>query len=269
MALLAALRSNTQSPHVPPRRRTLLTPPRSRPDQYSTTERFSAFNPREQLMMKSLNSKSVAAGLALTAGFMAAASPAYANVAASFSLPQTPCCSNLVSGVDGFDFTPRTDIVVTALGWYDHGGDGLNNPHPVGIYLTSTQQLVAPAVTVTSASPLDTATSFRFASIAPLTLSAGVTYTIVGFGAGPNWDPYVTDPIGGVSFDPAITYNRWRTAAAGGLQFPTIAGQNGVTQQLFFAANFMLTPVPEPATALLLSSGVLVLCTRLRRTQAK
>jgi len=195
-------------------------------------------------------------------------SVSFAAVAASFSLPQTPCCAGLVNGVDGFDFTPRTDIIVTALGWYDHGADGLNNPHPVGIYLTATQQLVAPAATVTTQSPLDTATSFRFEPIAPLTLSANVTYTIVGYGAGPNWDLYVTNPAGGVAFDPSITYNRWRTAAASGLQFPTTAGQNGVVQQLFFAANFQLTPVPEPSSLLLLGSGALLLLARARRPRS-
>ena len=206
---------------------------------------------------------------AILAGSQFLVVDADAAVAASFSLPQTPCCGTLVNGVDGFDFTPTSNIIVTSLGWYDHGADGLNNSHPVGIYLTSTQQLVAPAATVTTSSPLDPATSFRFEPIAPLTLLANVRYTIVGYGAGPNWDLYVTNPSGGVSFNPSITYNGWRTATSSGLTFPTQTG--GLVQQLFFAANFMLSPVPEPSVAILMTSGLfaLVCLSAIRRQSFK
>ena len=110
-----------------------------------------------------------------------------ASVAASFGLPQQPrgSDSTLVNGVDGFDFTPTADLSVGALGWYDHHGDGLLHDHPVGIYVTATRTLAAPAATVTTSGPLDPATSFRFAAVAPFTLTAGTTYTVVGYGQGP------------------------------------------------------------------------------------
>jgi hypothetical protein len=114
-------------------------------------------------------------------GLSAASSPTKADfIAASFSLPQSPAGENLVNGVDGFDLTPSVDLTVTALGWYDHNGDGLIHDHPVGIFVTSTQTLAAPSAVVTTSSMLDPATDFRFTPVTPFTLTAGVTYTLAG-----------------------------------------------------------------------------------------
>jgi hypothetical protein len=213
--------------------------------------------------------RSFAIAACIAAGSQAVVSDANASVAAVFSLPQTSCCtSGLLNGLDGFDFTPSSDIVVTALGWYDSGSDGLKNAHPVGIYLTSTQQLLAPAVTVTTSSPLDAATGFRFESMAPLSLLANIRYTIVGYGEGPDWDFYVTNPSGGVIFHPLLAYNGWRTATATGLAFPTQTGN--LVQQQFFGANFRfntVNAVPEPSTLILATSAfaaIVALSTRRR-----
>ena len=192
-----------------------------------------------------------------------------ASVAASFGLPQEPrgSDSTLVNGVDGFDFTPTAGLSVGALGWYDHHGDGLLHDHPVGIYVTATRTLAAPAATVTTSGPLDPATSFRFAAVAPFTLTAGTTYTVVGYGQGPAFDPYVSDPVGGITFGPGINYVRHRTSRAGGLEFPTTAGEVGLIQDLYLGPNFQYAIIPEPASALLFL-GAASLWSRRRRRAA-
>ena len=189
------------------------------------------------------------------------------STAASFDLPQQPRGSNasLVNGVDGFDFTPTADLLVTALGWYDHDGDGLLHDHPVGVYVTGTQALAAPAATVTTSSPLDPATSFRFAAVTPFTLTSGTTYTVVGYGEGPVFDPYVRDPVGGITFGPGIEYVRHRTSRSNGLEFPTAAGEAGLIQDLYFGPNFQYTVIPEPASPLLLIGAASLWVRRRRR----
>jgi hypothetical protein len=173
-----------------------------------------------------------------------------ASTAASFDLPQQPrgSDSTLVNGVDGFDFTPTADLSVSALGWYDQGGDGIHHDHPVGLYVTATRALAAPAATVTSSSPLDAATRFRFAAVTPFTLTAGTTYTVVGYGEGPAFDPYVSDPAGGITFGPGIDYVRHRTSRSSGLEFPTTAGEIGLIQDLYLGPNFQYAVVPDPAS---------------------
>ncbi len=173
------------------------------------------------------------------------------DVAVSFSLPQAAFVGSLANGLDGFDFTPSGDLTVTALGWYDHEGDGLLHSHPVAIYLTATQTLVAPVANVTSASPLNTATNYRFTNVTPFGLSAGITYTIVGYGEGPVFDPYILNPSGGWIFGSGIVYQRLRTALASGIEFPTTAGEAGAIQALFSGPSFLYTgggPVPTSHT---------------------
>lgn len=211
--------------------------------------------------------KTVAA-LAMITSLAASIMPAHAEYAAKFSLPQSSCCPSLLNGLDGFDFTPARDLSVSALGWYDHGADGLNNPHPVAIYVTSTKELAAPSAIVDSASTLDTTTSFRFTSVTPFVLTAGTEYTLVGYGSGPVWDRYVINPTGGISFGSDITYERLRTSRSTGLEFPTTTGEAGLVQGLFFGPNFQYStsPIPElPTYALMLGGFSLLIAIRRRQ----
>ena len=180
-----------------------------------------------------------------------------ASIAVSFSTPQSPFGGPLVNGLDGFDFVPTVDLIVSALGWYDHDGDGFAHSHPVGIYVTSTQSLVAPAVSVLGTSSFDITSNFRFESVAPFVLTAGTTYTLVGYGEGPTFDPYINDPTGGIDFGVGLDYVRMRSSTSTGLAFPTVAGEAGLVQDLYFGPNFQYTTVPEPCVAGLLSAGLL------------
>lgn len=102
--------------------------------------------------------------------------------AVSFPLPQplSPYPSSSLLKLTGFEFIPRTDIWVTALGFYDHLGDGLLGSHPIGIYDASSRELLT-SETVATCSALDPASHFRFADLAsPIRLLAGRSYSIVG-----------------------------------------------------------------------------------------
>jgi len=214
-----------------------------------------------------LHTKALAALAAITS-IAASIMPAHAEYAINFSLPQATCCSNLVNGVDGFDFTPTKDLTVNALGWYDNGADGLNNQHPVAIYVTSTKELAAPSAIVDSASTIDTTTDFRFTSITPFVLNAGTEYTLVGYGSGPAWDGYVVNPTGGISFGADITYDRLRTSRATGLEFPTTAGEAGLVHNLFLGPNFQysVSSVPELPTYALMLAGLMLLVATKRKS---
>jgi len=81
------------------------------------------------------------------------------------------------SETDGWDFRPYTDIVVTALGYFDGSGDGLRNDHRVAVYEADSQNALAMTV-VHSDSELQGA--FRWESIRPVLLLTGKTYVVVG-----------------------------------------------------------------------------------------
>ena len=79
---------------------------------------------------------------------------------------------------DGLEFVPWVDIEVTALGYYDEGGDGLVNEHTVGIFEKSNRQLVSDTVTVDGGSTLEGA--FRYEEITPVVLKGGTSYVMAG-----------------------------------------------------------------------------------------
>ena len=167
------------------------------------------------------------------------------EIALSFSLPQQGTTSSFVDGITGFDFTPEATLTVSGLGWYDQDGDGLLNDHPIAIYETNTQTELA-MTTVTSISSLD-GSNYRFEDIAPLTLDAGTTYTVAAFTSGPQFDPEVVNPDGGIVFGDGFAFNRLRQDLTNGLQFPSQSGEDGATQLFFLSANFRYSNVaPEP-----------------------
>jgi hypothetical protein len=73
-------------------------------------------------------------------------------------------------------FTPASDMTLNSLGVFDYQDNGLGETHAVGIFDKSGALLASTSVSAGTASPLDD--HFRYASIAPLKLTAGQTYTI-------------------------------------------------------------------------------------------
>jgi len=81
--------------------------------------------------------------------------------------------------IEGWEFRPKADIVVTHLGLFDSGGDGLAAQHEIAIWDIEdpsgplTQETMVPGTTA----PL--AGAFRLITTHPIKLSAGRRYAIV------------------------------------------------------------------------------------------
>ena len=198
--------------------------------------------------------------LLLSAFFLYTPSLWAQNIAISFTLPQSGLFATFSNGISGFDFTPTTNLLVTDLGWYDQDANGLNHNHPMGMYHTATQALLA-TNTVTNASPL-AGSNYRFEPITPLLLSAGITYTIAGYTNGPNFDPEVLNPVGGIIFGDGFVFNRLRQDLSNGLQFPSQSGEDGAIQSFYLGMNFCysIVAVPEPSTYLLCGLVACIAC---------
>jgi hypothetical protein len=124
----------------------------------------------------------------------------------------------------------------------------------VGIFVTATQTLAAPSATITTTDPIIGSSDFRFKAVTPFLLNAGTTYTLLGFGEGPVFDPYVNDPVGGLDVGPGISFVGPRSAIQPSFGFTTAAGQAGAVQDVFEGPNFLYT-APEPSGAVLLLAG--------------
>src|SRR5689334_7819816 len=98
----------------------------------------------------------------------ALAAPALADTP-MFAFPSPPIGADADFGTDGFRFTPKVAIEVTALGYYDHDQDGFGTGigfHPVAIFDFASRSQLTKASVLTD-SPVDGL--FRYAAIEPLT----------------------------------------------------------------------------------------------------
>jgi hypothetical protein len=189
--------------------------------------------------------------LILLLGFIAAAqnaswagtttSPAVTITGGSFLGPN--------AGTYGWAFTVSGPVIVTDLGYFDLGGNGLAAAHPVAIW-TSAGVLVQSA-TVPSGTNASEFNSFLYTPVAPTFLPPG-SYVIGGFDGGSSGDIVI---VGASTITPAagIAYNGSRSVAGAALTFPpSDAVSNGSS---YFGPNFLFT-VPEPTSnALLLFGG--------------
>ena len=164
--------------------------------------------------------------------------------------------TNDISWSLGFEFEVWADVNVTSLGFYDAGADGFLEDHAVGLYDTFGTLLAATIINNDSL----LAGLFRWESIAPVSLLAGQTYVVSGFGF---LDPYTWDPYD-ASVDSRIYLSAGRYSDAEQLVFP----EARISELLgFFGPNLMLTDPAEPPTGVptpdglvLLMMGLLLLC---------
>lgn len=141
-------------------------------------------------------------------------------------------------GTDGFQFTPVVDLIVTSLGYYDRGEDGLTDAHPVALFSAGTGRLLA-FVHVASGSAQRG--NFRFESIQPIVLRAGESYVVAGFTPG-NSDPPADTPDD-LRIAPHIGYNGYLFDFADGLKPPT--NTDLFSERTFFGPNFEFHPAPK------------------------
>lgn len=150
----------------------------------------------------------------------------------------------------GWQFQVLKPITVTALG--DFWLPTFTETHDVGIFSASDSSLIASA-TVTSA---DTqSSSFRFASITPVTLQPG-TYRIV---ANSTDDPWTFIPSGQI-VNSAISYQGGFFTYGSGLQYPTTSQ---APYDSYFGPSFMISDssvaTPEASAFMLTLAGFALL----------
>jgi hypothetical protein len=174
------------------------------------------------------------------------------------------------SGSIGWEFSVSQEIIVTSLGYWDEGGNGLVDSHDVAIW-TSAGVLLG-QTTVTNASPITVGSvsglgSWKFEPLAGgLDLPVG-RYVIGGFYPAGSADAF---RFAGASTttDPLVTYVAIRdSVSTPGLVFPSAIGGSGA----YFGPDFQFTPaaVPEPATLTLTALGIGALVRSRRRRSTR
>jgi len=165
------------------------------------------------------------------------APPTWAGETAAFRFSE-PGKGTTAAGTDGFRFTPLMDVVVTSLGYYDRGRDGLTDVHPVTLFQAGTGREIAFArVTQTSVRRAN----FRYQSIQPVLLKGGQTYVVAAFTGGNN-DPPADNPRD-LIIAPQIGYQGYLFDF--GTSFSNPTRTDLFSERTFFGPNFEFHPAPE------------------------
>jgi hypothetical protein len=171
--------------------------------------------------------------------------------------------------MQGYDFTPTTNLSLTALGFWDSAQDGLSEAYQVGLWDTTSQTLLAQA-TIDNADPLDESLvvkggAWRYETLGiAIALSSGTTYTVAFQTGSSNMFSADALQLSSWSTDPNVTFSDdIRYVADPGLAFPSLTFSDPANYR--GNVNALITVVPEPDTALLLSLGLMGLAAKRRR----
>jgi hypothetical protein len=173
--------------------------------------------------------------------------------------------TNTGSWMLGYSFTASSAISVSGLGIFDNGDNGsggLLSAHAVGLW-DQNGTLIASA-TVPAGLGGTLISNFLFASITPIALTVGNTYTVGAELTAAQGDSWIADPAGFI-VDPQIVYvSREYTTYSGTLVEPTLAGSNTIG---YFGGNieFGSASIPEPSSVFLVGLSLLVLAFAFRR----
>ena len=183
----------------------------------------------------------------------------------------------------GWSFTANSPLQITALGMWDEDADGLMGSNQVGLWTASGTLLAQVAVNAASDPVASTSGDgqWLFTDITPLILATGEVYVVGAYYGGPlicirgecsvvNGDSFRFNAS--LATHPGVTFIEARGASysAGGspnpldhhISFPDGVGpvDNGYFGPNLIAAD--VTAVPEPASLMLVGSGLAMLYKR-------
>lgn len=175
------------------------------------------------------------------------------------------------TGTRGWEFAPRDDVLITQLGVFDSGTDGLINFHQIGLWrrdpggLTGT--LLASA-TVPAGTDAPLIGGYRWVSIPPVHLSIGLAFYAVGAHySAADADALFTPSPSQFASGIGLVLANGKLAFGPDLAFPaayTGPPCEGCLGERFFEPNLQYVVVPEPSSWLLLSSALVFLFLRYR-----
>jgi hypothetical protein len=214
--------------------------------------------------------------------FAALAAPALADVAYSFDDAPTSTYGGDLSL--GFVFTANTDAVISSLGYYDLGGDGFTVQHALALYSGDGAQgpstllggaTLGAGPTGSAGAAFADGSFFRYIAISPVHVLKGKTYAVAGLSTtgngGPN-DPWLYGgpaapgytPYHGFTTSPLVTIGD--NAARYRFDTPTLINPDQhYSDYQFYAVNFGIAAVPEPATWAMMIVGFGAAGSMLRR----
>lgn len=173
-------------------------------------------------------------------------------------------------GTIGFAFSVNTAVNVTALGYWDEGGDGLVTSHDIGLW-DSTGTLIATLI-VPNGTGGTLQSGFRFVNLgAPVALAVG-NYVLGGFtGVPPTGglgDRFLIEPTLAVA--PQLSFGQDRFITGASLALPTQTSP--FLSAAFFGPNLLIEvpvppngDVPEPSTLVSMIGGMVFVAFGLHR----